>query len=136
MIMNNKTILIKKSVISKIIKHAKDEIPIEACGYLAGSERYIKEIFPMNNLDKSPEHFSFDPKEQFNTVREARKKNLELLAVYHSHPTSPAKMSEEDKKLAYDPEMIYIIYSIIDNELKAFMLDSKKNIIDIEITGI
>jgi len=134
--MNNKAVLVKKSVISKIIKHAKDEIPIEACGYLAGSGRYIQEIFPMKNLDKSPEHFSFDPKEQFKTVKEARKKDLELLAVYHSHPASPARMSEEDKKLAYDPEMIYIIYSIIDNELKAFMLDSKKNIIDIEITEV
>ena len=107
---------------------AKKDCPLESCGYLAGINDEIKAIFPMTNIDQSPEHFSFDPREQFQVVKEARKRGLDLIAVYHSHPTSPARLSEEDIRLANDPSIIYIVCSLLNNEIKAFKIDSAKKV--------
>jgi len=89
---------ISKTVIRKIVEHAKGEAPLEACGYLAGKDNAITQIYALTNIDKSREHFSFDPKEQFSSVNNARAKGLEMRAVYHSHPASPARPSLEDIK--------------------------------------
>jgi len=78
----------------------------------------------MTNVDHSPEHFSFDPAEQFQTLRSARDAGLELIANYHSHPSTPSRPSEEDIRLAYDPEIIYIIVSLASEVpvIKAFRI--------------
>ena len=113
---------IPKSIQQQLFDHAKSLSPIESCGYLAGSGTDILEFYPMTNSDNSPEHFSFDPKEQFKVVKDARAKKLELLAVYHSHPETPARLSEEDIKLFNDPNPVYLIVSLANNEqdLKGF----------------
>jgi proteasome lid subunit RPN8/RPN11 len=119
-------IKIPQNIVAEIIKHAQKEVPLEACGYLAGTGDQIEEIFALANRDKSPEHFSFDPKEQFKAVKTARAKGLELLAVYHSHPSSPARLSKEDLRLAYDSKMLYVIYSLLNQELKAYKVTGQK----------
>ncbi|OGC04712.1 hypothetical protein A2276_01905 [candidate division WOR-1 bacterium RIFOXYA12_FULL_43_27] len=111
---------ISKNIIEEIKKHAKEEAPLEACGYLAGKEGSAAELFRMTNIDKSEEHFSFDPKEQFRAIKDARAKNLSLIAVYHSHPNSPARLSDEDIRLAHDPDTVYVIHSLLDGETKGF----------------
>lgn len=105
---------VKKEIIKKIIKHAKKDAPVEACGYLAQADGVVSHYYELTNIDKSGEHFSFDSKEQFETVLEARSNGLELCAVYHSHPKTPARPSEEDIKLAYDPHLSYVIVSLSD----------------------
>lgn len=107
-------------VLEVIKRQAETEAPVEACGYLAGKNGSIKTAFPMSNADQSTEHFTLDPREQFRVLKQVREKGLELLAVYHSHPASPARMSEEDKRLACDPDMIYVIYSLRDGEIRGF----------------
>lgn len=113
-------IKISKNIIEEVKKHAEEESPLEACGYLAGKNGKVSLLFRMTNVDQSPEHFSFDPKEQFKIMKEARSKGLELIAVYHSHPNSPARLSDEDIRLAHDPEMVYVIHSLLNGETKAF----------------
>ncbi len=99
-----------------MIAHAQSQKPLESCGYLAGKEGKIEKFYPMTNIDQSPEHFTFDPKEQFATVKDARTLGLKLLAVYHSHPETPARLSEEDLALFNDPEPVYIIVSLMNTE--------------------
>lgn len=103
---------IKKEIIEKIIEHAKRDAPIEACGYLARKGDAVIRHYELTNIDKSGEHFSFEPNEQFETVRKARASGFELCAVYHSHPETPARPSDEDIKLAYDPDLSYVIVSL------------------------
>lgn len=105
---------IRKEILDKIVEHAKSELPNEACGYLAGNNNTITYSYPMKNVDRSPEHFSFDPREQFGAMRDARIKELQILANYHSHPSTPSRPSEEDIRLAFDPEISYIIISLAE----------------------
>ncbi len=113
-----------KSVYEKIIEHAQNDLPLEACGYLGGQDTTVTEAYCLTNIDESGEHFSFDPKEQFAVVRAMRAKKQRAIAVYHSHPQTPARPSKEDIKLAFDPEMIYVIVSLAaaTPEVKAFRI--------------
>lgn len=103
---------IKRSVIKDLIRQARSEAPIEACGYLAEKEGVIVGAFHLQNLDASTEHFSFDPAEQFAAVRAMRAAGMRLKAVYHSHPATPARPSPEDIRLANDPGLSYLIVSL------------------------
>jgi Predicted metal-dependent protease of the PAD1/JAB1 superfamily len=112
---------------NEMIELARRDSPIETCGYLSGSGEVVKEVIPLTNVDRSAEHFSFDPKEQFQAVKDARAKGYELIAVYHSHPASPARLSAEDLRLANDPRIVYIIVSLQNPDqpvLKAFKVNS------------
>jgi proteasome lid subunit RPN8/RPN11 len=103
---------ILRPVSTGIMEHAKQEAPIEACGYLAAKNNVIIRHYPLTNIDKSQEHFSLDPKEQFDALRKIRSESLTLAGVYHSHPVSPARPSEEDIKLANDPNLSYVIVTL------------------------
>lgn len=117
-------IKIKKTIVQDMITHSQEAAPIESCGYLAGKDGFITHFFPMKNVDESPEHFSFDPKEQFSVLKQARNEGITLMSVYHSHPESPARLSEEDLRLLNDPNMIYIIVSLKekDPDVKAYKI--------------
>ena len=115
---------IPQQIISDLFEHAKTGLPEEVCGYLAGTGREVTRQFRLTNIDHSNEHFSFDPKEQFQVVREARNAGLEILANYHSHPETPARPSQEDIRLAYDPNISYVIVSLAAElpDIKSFRI--------------
>ena len=115
-------ITIEENIIQQLIEHAKRERPIEACGYLAGKERKVEKFYPMKNVDQSRKHFTLDPQEQFDVLKKSRSECLDLLAVFHSHPETPARPSAEDIKLAFDPRTSYVILSLIDNSIKSFKI--------------
>lgn len=113
-------IYILKSEYEKIVEQGKREFPLECCGYLAGVKEgenvVIKEAISLRNIDESSEHFSMDAKEQFNAIREIRSKEMVLIGNYHSHPYTPSRPSEEDKRLAFDPNAVYGILSLEKEE--------------------
>ena len=43
-----------------------------------------------------------------------RANGLSLIGNFHSHPESPSRPSEEDKRLAYDSSVRYLILSLMD----------------------
>ena len=111
---------IPQDLIDAIREQAENEAPNEACGYLTGTDGVARVAVPMINIDHSPEHFSLDPAEQFAAVKDARERNHVILAVYHSHPETPARMSDEDIRLANDTAVIYVIYSLATDETRGF----------------
>lgn len=124
---------LKSHLVAEIRNQGKSEWPNEACGYLIGRNlAHLDERIAMENIDHSPEHFSFAPKEQFEALKAARSQEKSLLAVYHTHPESPARMSEEDKLLANDLTMVYLIYSHLDDELKAFRINREKEVSEVD----
>lgn len=135
-------IVFKKADYEKIVAHAKKNLPEEACGLLGGTKegdvKTVEKVYLLTNIDHTNEHFSMDPKEQLAAVKDMRTNGLALLGNWHSHPASPSRPSEEDKRLAYDPTVNYLILSLMDEEpvLKAFDIDKDRNVTveDISIT--
>lgn len=113
-------VIISKEDYEKIIAHAVSELPNEACGLIAGkiegTDKIIEKVYLLTNIDKSNEHFSLDPKEQLAAVKDMRERGLSPLGNWHSHPESPSRPSEEDKRLAYDKTASYLILSLMDKQ--------------------
>ena len=113
-----------------IVSHARSQLPNEACGLIAGridgDDKTILKIYLLTNVDHSPEHFSLDPKEQLAAVKDMRQNGYVPLGNWHSHPETPSRPSDEDKRLAYDSKASYMILSLMDNEhpvLNSFRID-------------
>lgn len=129
-------ILMPARVVEDLIAHAREHAPIESCGLLAGVGQAVGKVYRLTNTDGSAEHFSMDPKEQFAAVKDMRANGIEMLAVYHSHPATPARMSEEDLRLAFAPDVQYVIISLADPEqpvIKSFVVQDGKPI-EVQVT--
>lgn len=114
-------ITLKQSDYEKILDHAREEAPDEACGLIAGIDhedgsREIQKVYLLTNLDRSNEHFSLDPKEQLKAVQDMRKNGMKPLGNWHSHPESPSRSSQEDIRLAFDSRASYLILSLMDED--------------------
>ncbi len=114
------TIHLKREDYDKMISHASAQLPEEACGLIGGriegGEKYIENVYLLTNIDHSREHFSLNPKEQLSAVRDMRQNGWTPLGNWHSHPESPSRPSEEDKRLAFDSSASYLILSLQDRE--------------------
>ena len=128
---NGSVIELAKSDIEKILSHAREGLPNEACGLLGGVVEndiaVIKEVYLLKNIDESREHFTMDPKEQLAAVKDMRTKGLKLIGNWHSHPESLSRPSEEDKKLAHDSAAIYFILSLMEENASVLNAFAIKN---------
>lgn len=107
------TLQIEKKILTALLAHGRREEPNEACGYLAAKDGVVCRHFELRNIDAAPDHYSMDPAEQFAVIRRMRDEGLQVAAVYHSHPETPARPSVEDIRLAHDPGMTYVIVSLM-----------------------
>lgn len=112
-----------------MVAYSRKELPNEACGLLAGSrkgrDKVVERIYFLANIDRSREHFSMDAEEQFKAIAHSRANGWELLGNFHSHPATPSRPSEEDKRLAFDPRLSYFILSLREEDqpvLKSFQI--------------
>ena len=115
-----KKVIIKKQDVEEMISYAREKLPQEACGLIAGSdygdERVIEKVYYLTNIDASNEHFSLEPKEQLQAVKDMRARGLKPIGNWHSHPESPSRPTQEDKRLAYDSKASYLILSLMEKE--------------------
>lgn len=117
---------IPNHIFSQMVEQAEAEAPIEACGILAGKGSRVKKLYEMTNTDKSSDHFLMEPAEQFRAAKRIRSAGLEMLAIYHSHPETPARLSAEDIRLALTPDVTYVILSLRDSSrpvVRGFLVD-------------
>ena len=125
-------VTISKTDFESILSHAKKNLPEEACGLIAGVDnangsRDIKKVYLLTNIDHTNEHFTISPKDQLLTIKDIRANGLKPLGNWHSHPESPSRPSEEDKRLANDSNASYLILSLMDADnpvLNAFHVES------------
>ena len=112
-------IKLSKNDFKTILHYAIAELPNEACGLIAGvkdgSDKVIEKVYLLTNTDHSNEHFSLDPREQLAAVKDMRANGLVPLGNWHSHPETPSRPSDEDKRLAYDKTASYMILSLMDS---------------------
>ena len=117
---------ISTHIFKQMVAQAKAETPVEACGILAGKDNKVEKLYKMTNVDNSSDHFMMEPAEQFKVVKDIRSASLEMLAIYHSHPDSAARPSDEDIRLALTPDVIYIIVSLQNSNrpaVKGFLIE-------------
>ena len=119
--LRNNMITLKRKDYDSIVEYAKEQLPAEACGLIAGTvdgngDKAVEKVYLLTNTDDSSEHFTMDPKEQLQAVNNMRANGLAPLGNWHSHPETPSRPSEEDKRLAYDSTASYMILSLADRK--------------------
>ena len=127
-------IVLKKSDFEKMYEHALKDRPDEACGLIAGIDREdgvreIKKVYLLENIDHTNEHFTISPKDQLTSIKDMRANGLSPLGNWHSHPESPSRPSEEDKRLANDSKASYLILSLMEEGnpvLNAFHVEGEQ----------
>jgi proteasome lid subunit RPN8/RPN11 len=122
-------------IFQQMVAQSKALAPIEACGILAGKDDKAEMLFEMTNAEHRKDHFMMEPREQFATVKDIRSAGLEMLAIYHSHPETPARPSAEDIRLALTPNVVYVIVSLQNNNgsvVKGFHI-AGTNVIEVPI---
>lgn len=125
-------VILTKQHLNEIVRHSNQGLPNESCGLLGGitegDKKIVHKVYLLNNIDNSPEHFSMDVHEQFKAISDIRKNKWQLLGNFHSHPSSPARPSEEDIRLAFDPGISYLILSLEQRTnpvLKSFIIKNR-----------
>jgi proteasome lid subunit RPN8/RPN11 len=115
---------IEQSVYDAVVKHLQSDTSIELCGYLCEKDGVMVKHVELTNVDNSIDHFTMDPKEQFGVIKLCRAEGLKPSAVYHSHPETPARPSQEDIRLAFDPTISYVIVSLAAEtpDMKSFKI--------------
>lgn len=105
-------LIIQRDAHEAMLAAARKAAPLEACGLCGGKDGRVTRFYELANADASGEHYSMLPAEQFAAVKDMRARGIGMLALWHSHPATPARMSEEDLRLAYTPEAVYLITSL------------------------
>jgi len=106
---------------STLVAHAEEEAPNECCGYLSTRDGRVVEVFRSDNARKSRYGYELDPR----SLLAANDLDDEGygVAVYHSHPRSPAEPSQTDINLAHYPHWLYLIVSLAgEPEVRAWRM--------------
>lgn len=103
---------VEEPLMKAMLAAAREAAPLEACGLLGGLNGRATEFYRLTNAEASGEHYSMLPGEQFAAVKDMREKGVKMLSIWHSHPATPARMSDEDLRLAYTPDVVYLIVSL------------------------
>jgi len=117
--------ILEKSYADEMIAHAREEVPNEACGLLAGVNWKVTKLYRCRSAEKSPYRYFVDAKEQLQALREMDEKGWELLGIYHSHIHTEAYPSRTDVELAFYPDALHFIVSLADWEqpvIRAFRI--------------
>lgn len=127
-----------RALYREMIAQALAERPNECCGLLAGriipeatgvALGHVSRRFPLVNAAASPTEFLSEPRGMFEAVRAMHEAGLEILAVYHSHPTSAPIPSARDRERNYAPEVMNLILSLTDGSpaVRAWWLQADRH---------
>ncbi len=132
-----KEIILNQEQIDTLIEHSTKSHPNESCAMLLGThddrQWNVKEVFLTNNIEQSETNFTISPEELLYGHKLAEEKQLELVGVFHSHPNSNAIPSDTDKKFMKGNPVPWIIYSGINDDFNAFILNTDVENISIKI---
>jgi proteasome lid subunit RPN8/RPN11 len=106
---------IARLLLDEIVAHARDDVPNECCGVVAGQNGEATRIYRARNAEESPFRYVIHPSDQFRITMEIEDQGEEIAAIYHSHTKSPAEPSQTDINLAENwPDPLYLICSLAD----------------------
>jgi proteasome lid subunit RPN8/RPN11 len=122
--MNMESISIHHSDLHTLEKLAVNTLPNESCAILLGKRSITKPsvqyILPMNNSLHSSIEFNIDADDLYNAYEKARLMNLDIIGIFHSHPSPPIPSAMDKIFMLINPD-IWIIYSNSVLTFKAFI---------------
>ena len=119
---------ISHSDYEKIVAHGREGKPLEICGLLVGTREgenaLVHEVHEVDSSDKSELTYNMDGLKFMKIEAAARKSNLEIVGIYHTHPatvpypskTDVARAHWEDSDDLIFPGYSYLIVSLRDVE--------------------
>jgi proteasome lid subunit RPN8/RPN11 len=105
-----------------LIAHAQDDAPNECVGFARLSDGRVDEVHRAKNLRASPYGYEIDP-QALLAANDLDDEGYGV-AIYHSHPRSPAEPSQTDINLAFYPHWHYLIVSLAgDPHVRAWRIE-------------
>lgn len=109
-------LVIPRPIFDAMLAHAAAELPAECCGLLAGRVEdgvgVVTDRFPLVNELASPTEFVSDAASMFAAHKAMRAAGADVLAVYHSHPTSAPIPSRRDLERNYSESVVNLIVGL------------------------
>ncbi len=109
----------------EMLDHVDQQVPLEACGLLAGKNDRVEKVILVRNQAQSPARFVMDPYEQLQAFDWIETNGLDLLGIFHSHPAGPETASATDiAEAAYD--VVHLIWSRKKNrwQVRGFWIEN------------
>jgi proteasome lid subunit RPN8/RPN11 len=112
------SLTLSKEQVQAMIAYVDTHAPLESCGLLAGRNSKVEKIFFVQNQAHSAVRYVMDPIEQLHAFEWIDSNEMDLLGIFHSHPTGPETVSPTDiAEAAY--AVTYIILSRVDDAWRA-----------------
>ena len=120
-------LVIPKPIWVKMRRHAHRYAPLEACGLLAGRDGKVIFSQGIRSDARSPVRFTMNPKGQLRAFERMDELGLELLGIYHSHPSGHRQPSASDIQQALYP-VVQVIWFRQDGKWQAdgFWIESRQ----------
>lgn len=106
----------------RMVGHCYDALPLEACGLLAGPPAMasargalVTVTYPTGNAAASARVYTVEPRDHLRAERDAERRGLEILGVFHSHTHTVAFPSPTDVAQAPDHSWHYVLVSLADD---------------------
>ena len=122
-------LVIPELLLDGVIEHARRELPNECCGLIAGfiteGVGYAVERAAIRNDLASPTGYLTNVRDLFAAHRAMRAGGTEVLAVYHSHPTSDPVPSRHDvAENTYGQTIVHVIvgFAAPEPEIRAWWI--------------
>lgn len=120
------TLILPAALVRALWAHALREAPRECVGALGGildgNEARAVALYPLPNIAPRPEReYLADPGKLARALKAMQAEHLTLIALYHSHPSGPARPSLTDTTLAAYP-LPYLIADLRNRDLRAYQL--------------
>lgn len=111
------TVQIPDPVIQQIESFARARFPEESCGLLVGrrEDDVIKVLSARESQNVAANpclHFEVDPRLRLRLQRELRGQFLEVVGVFHSHPSGDPSPSKVDRMAIWEPDLLWIITAV------------------------
>lgn len=110
--MDSEKIIIPQSLYDQMIEHGRVTLPYEACGMFSGNNQKIKSFWPLENESKSDRRFFVSKKVVEETIQKVKELDQQIVAIYHTHPSTAPIPSIYDIKhhVDHDVKMVIISY--------------------------
>jgi [CysO sulfur-carrier protein]-S-L-cysteine hydrolase len=109
-------LVIPRPIFEAMLAHARAELPAECCGLLAGTITegigQVGQHLPLINVLTSPTEYESDPRSMLAAHKAMRAARTDVLAVYHSHPTSDPIPSRRDRERNYGEQVVNLIIGL------------------------